>query len=44
MKNQLDQMAIASLKDEEVKSLMQFEQDLNQQHQGEEVYVLVLKR
>lgn len=42
--NKLSEMDIAKLSDQEVSKLMSFEQELNQMHGNEEVYVLVLKR
>ncbi|MFZ5640488.1 MAG: hypothetical protein ACOY4Q_07335 [Bacillota bacterium] len=42
--NKLSEMDIAKLSDQEVSRLMSFEQELNQMHGNEEVYVLVLKR
>jgi len=42
--NKLNEMDIAALNEQEVSKLMSFEQDLNKMHNGEDVYVLVLKK
>ena len=42
--NKLSEMDIVKLSDQEVSKLMSFEQELNQLHGNEEVYILALKR
>ncbi|GAB4262413.1 hypothetical protein [Thermincola ferriacetica] len=42
--NKLNEMHIAELKSSEVAELQKFEKSLNHMHQGEELYVLVLRQ
>ncbi len=42
--NKLDQMDIASLNEQEIERLREYEEKLNKLHEGEEVYLLALKR
>jgi len=42
--NKLNEMNIADLTEQEVEQLRNYEKDLNKLHQGEEIYLLALKR
>lgn len=42
--NKLNEMDIAALDKKEIDKLEQYEKEFNQVHEGEEVYLLALKR
>ncbi len=42
--NKLNQMDIANLSESEIERLQEYEKQLNSLHEGEEVYLLALKR
>jgi len=42
--NKLNEMDIADLTEQEVEQLRAYEKDMNKTHQGEEIYLLALKR
>ncbi|WP_418792462.1 hypothetical protein [Phosphitispora sp. TUW77] len=44
MNNKLNEMKISDLSDQEIKSLEKFEKDMNQMHNGSEVYVIALEK
>lgn len=42
--NELDRMGIADLSAEELDKLIQYESEMNKLHNGEEIYLLALKK
>lgn len=42
--NKLNEMNIADLSDNEVNSLRKYEEEMNSMHQGDEIYLLALKK
>ncbi len=42
--NKLNEMDIANLDKKEISQLEQYEKDFNQLHEGEEIYLLALKK
>ncbi len=44
MKNKLNEMQISDLSEQEIGALEKFEKDMNQMHNGSEVYVIALEK